>query len=680
MMKKIVTAVLAMISILNLSLAALAINYDNVRTVTSVSQTPAENIFRMEKSWKNFVLLDSTEEGFLVTSQEYFGTHVFDPDVTAVFDLNDSNNIAYWLNNDFLENGNEGDEIPEQMKKHILEYTWETEDPINDDGDKEVRCKIFLFTATMLKKYDSKFGMADGWDGTSPYRYFFLSSRMDNTVLVGYIEGGTSPGKAANAYGVKPVFWLDKSFFGSERVNLSTLGDNVRKVIIDNNTDQDLKKIYSADEVRKLTGGFAPQAQAVKCIGRPMVGQVLTGSYKYYSPDGKPEKGTTFKWLISDKVNGTYSTIAGENETTYTIRKEDIGKYIKFEVTPQTYTMVGYSVASEARNIAVEEGFAPVAENVRLIGDPYVGSRMILDYNFYDENQDVEGNTKIIFQISKDGKYFKDVQDSRQKELTTVTKGPYSDGRTYISNMYYNYNSGKNYIIQPSDAGGYIRGKVIPVSENYPYSGKTVYTEPMLVYERPAAEVTASEENGSYKADYSFDGKANKEDKTIFGWEYSNTKDGEYRAIAFTKTYNPQDTKGYYRFFAEPQNGIGQKGEKKVSEAFFNESSTEYFDEYAIEKGQTVFIKPEQPGALYSFKVRAHDIRDVQIESIDGLQMLLKEDDGELTIYIFSPGNKIIDVSEGIVKIISGAEELKVTDLRCAGDGKSVKTGFTVIK
>ena len=46
------------------------------------------------------LLLDVDEEGFFCTTKEFYGTQPFDPNGTGKFDIEDENNIAYWLNND----------------------------------------------------------------------------------------------------------------------------------------------------------------------------------------------------------------------------------------------------------------------------------------------------------------------------------------------------------------------------------------------------------------------------------------------------------------------------------------------------------------------------------------------------------------------------------------------------
>jgi hypothetical protein len=89
-----------------------------------------------------------------------------------------------------------------------------------------------------------------------------------------------------------------------------------------------------------INRNVVPVAQNVR-IANPAfakVGQTLSGSYTYYDADNDTESGTTFRWLISDSQSGTYTEIDGATSKTYTVVQDDLGKYLKFEVTPKAAT------------------------------------------------------------------------------------------------------------------------------------------------------------------------------------------------------------------------------------------------------------------------------------------------------------------------------------------------------
>ncbi len=77
-----------------------------------------------------------------------------------------------------------------------------------------------------------------------------------------------------------------------------------------------------------------PTATNVSISGSPSVGQILTGSYKYNNSSGIPEGISTYRWLYSTSLSGTYYAISGAASKTYKLTSNDAGRYIKFEVTP----------------------------------------------------------------------------------------------------------------------------------------------------------------------------------------------------------------------------------------------------------------------------------------------------------------------------------------------------------
>lgn len=91
-----------------------------------------------------------------------------------------------------------------------------------------------------------------------------------------------------------------------------------------------------AGPVGDTVGPQAPEARQVQIIGTPAAGSVLTGDYIYYDINEDAEEGSTFRWLISDSLEGTYTAIENATEKTFTVPAELLGKYIKFEVTPQS--------------------------------------------------------------------------------------------------------------------------------------------------------------------------------------------------------------------------------------------------------------------------------------------------------------------------------------------------------
>lgn len=122
-----------------------------------------------------------------------------------------------------------------------------------------------------------------------------------------------------------------------------------------------------------------PAASQVTITGEARVDTVLTGSYQYSDLDdgaGSNEGNSTFRWLSSDTVDGTYAAIDGATGKTYTTAEQDIGKYLKFEVTPVS-TQAPFSGAP-----LLSAAFGPVAGtdgDITASANAYPGAALTVD-------------------------------------------------------------------------------------------------------------------------------------------------------------------------------------------------------------------------------------------------------------------------------------------------------------
>ncbi len=108
-----------------------------------------------------------------------------------------------------------------------------------------------------------------------------------------------------------------------------------------------------------------PIASNVAITGTPYIGQTLTGSYTYSDVDGDLESISTFRWLCNNVATG-------DTGITYTVKVSDLGKYIKFEVTPvaQTGELIGLPVLSAPVHI-IPDGIEEFStENVSIYPNP----------------------------------------------------------------------------------------------------------------------------------------------------------------------------------------------------------------------------------------------------------------------------------------------------------------------
>jgi hypothetical protein len=441
------------------------VGYVSSRPATAVSETPKTNLFSIEGNSLKFILLDVDEEGFFCTTKEFYGTQPFDPDGTGKFDIEDNNNIAYWLNTTFIEDGGEiwNSKIssekyifPSKILEYAIERDWLCEagySATDYNEDYTVKAKLSLMSVTEWKKYNGKIGYADN---THIAYYYWLRS-VNGTIEPGdaapvmvVSSGGTAQfGKVRNGYGIRPVFYLDRSFFTNVKLDISLLGDNVKKILRENFLRDELRGIYDSSELEKIYKKLPPQAVSVNMSGVTQTGYLLEGTYKYESPEGEEEFNSEYRWLRSKKIDGPFSVIKGANSTEFQIRDIDEGYYFAFEVIPKSKSGVGVAVRSKVSATPVAKDFPCYAENVYIDGTPEIGERLIARYNYHDENRDVEDGTVIKWQNSDDGENFSDIKGS----------------------------TGLNYVISANDEGKYLRFQINVKSINSDIYAETVFSD-----------------------------------------------------------------------------------------------------------------------------------------------------------------------------------------------------------
>jgi hypothetical protein len=235
-------------------------------------ETPQENTFQIAGHDESFILLDSGEDPdstYFVMTKEAYGARAFDPDKTTKFDIEDSNNIAYWLNHEFITNGNGGMQLPPAIIEYIhQEHVWQTEGCRSNSlcpNDYETTAGIALLSQAEYTTYAPMFGVRDGI-GSSGEGWWLrtargLSAANPNLMLRIRTDqaalGQTHEVLAsyASTY-VKPVFYLKEDFLSKVKLNVGTMGNNVKRVFLDRYTPEQLQgqgtAQYNDDELKKI--------------------------------------------------------------------------------------------------------------------------------------------------------------------------------------------------------------------------------------------------------------------------------------------------------------------------------------------------------------------------------------------------------------------------------------------
>lgn len=256
-MKKLIAVVLAM-GILFSELFAMAAMVD--RTMTPypafAEKTPAKNIFKIVGSDEEFILLDNTKDGYFVLTKGVYSSKPFDPDNTHKFDVEDTNNVAYYLNHEFKEEG--------YLPKGILDNINEQKEWLTEAGTADGPCPtdfkqvfgIGLLSQSEWEKYAGSFGGKDditgnGWWLRSPRGI----SGAKNIALMAYLPilGTTMGWDAFAALPLRPCFYLNKDFFTKVKLQTGGLGSNVKKAVLSNVSAEQLAALgYTEKEINDL--------------------------------------------------------------------------------------------------------------------------------------------------------------------------------------------------------------------------------------------------------------------------------------------------------------------------------------------------------------------------------------------------------------------------------------------
>lgn len=254
----------------------------------STETTPPENIFKIDGSDKEFILLDTRNNDqakFFVMAKDFYGEQPFDTAANTSegqgsiakfnkFNSEQDTNIAYWLNNVFP---NEGNTLPEEIQNYIdWDYIWKTEPNKVGMSAYTTKAGIALLSAWELDKYHAKFGYQDSIskDNTAWYvRTAFAGSSWTSSMVLGAklnVNGTVYNGRLTNANGeraayIRPVFNIGKDFFSNVRLDINSLGENVKAA---------MRAVYDADELR----GIYTKNELIEKMGFPRDGEIIINS------------------------------------------------------------------------------------------------------------------------------------------------------------------------------------------------------------------------------------------------------------------------------------------------------------------------------------------------------------------------------------------------------------------
>ena len=377
-------------------------------TAGAVVNTPTEFIFEVKGTGKKFILLDNfiasgnpADNRYFVMSYDPFGTRFYDTAAEVddcMYNPEDVTNIGYYLNNDFLSEGN----LPSELVNHIdKDKVWKTEPLTTAHATYEFTAGVSLIAQVEYVAYANKIGTQDGiasgtWGWWTRTKRSSAASMLNILCATPGTTGQLAPNSKVST--VRPVFYLTNDFFKNVAITLpsETMGiSNVRQTIAENFVKSDL---YGADytdgEIDAMFAPFEPAAKNVETIpvaisldGKTNTellaeGEKLDCTYDYVDITNTPESGSTYQWYRSSSQASGFTKITGAAGRQYTMTAEDVGKYLKVYVTPSNGAINGKEVISTNALGPILAALPPVGKNASITGIAAIGKTLTASFDY----------------------------------------------------------------------------------------------------------------------------------------------------------------------------------------------------------------------------------------------------------------------------------------------------------
>ncbi|HEX2936348.1 MAG TPA: PKD domain-containing protein, partial [Bacteroidales bacterium] len=269
-----------------------------------------------------------------------------------------------------------------------------------------------------------------------------------------------------------------------------------------------------------------PVASNVYIAGTAKYSSSVTANFTYGDVDQDSPGTPTYKWFIASVKNGSYTQITGATQITYTIKLEDVGKYIFFEVTPVALSGELLGTPKNSDTVYIQNQ-APVASNVYIQGNLEYGSIVRGKYTYSDLENNAQGTSLF--------KWYRAESSSGLNK--TAIPG---------ANM-------ETYVIQLADLGQFISFEVTPMASSGTITGVPVgssFAGPLL---NAAPKATNLQIMGTQAVcrvltgQYTYtDSEGDEEGYTTFRWFRASVING-------TKTEIPGATQITYTLTLEDQ-------------------------------------------------------------------------------------------------------------------------------
>ena len=225
--------------------------------------TPPENVFRVRGSQQSFILLDtegSDTSKFFILAKDFYGSKPFDKNNSQILNPAGKDNIAGYLNGDFLAADEGSGGLCADVKKYIdSEHEWTTNAPLRNgeiDRDYKTVMGVNLLSLAEYNKYKKKIGCrdnsTDAWFLRSGLR-FYTSSHYMHCVSVTPSADNIINRTPQTSMAIRPAFYLSRDFFKNVKLDLEKTGGNVKRTVAALYSAEELKNAgYTEAEIKSL--------------------------------------------------------------------------------------------------------------------------------------------------------------------------------------------------------------------------------------------------------------------------------------------------------------------------------------------------------------------------------------------------------------------------------------------
>ena len=295
-----------------------------------------------------------------------------------VFDPENSNSLAYYLNQDSYINA----QFP-IMKPYIENHTWYTE-ATTDQAAYSATCKIMLPSVTELVENIDRMGIVDSDKvktadqllktrtpynnaGTKDYtnevdkNKYARSSVWFVRLLSGNFLMYAEPTPYRYSSPERACFYLSADFFKNVKCTSTVANGALAQILKENMSVLEMLDMgYTEDELTAL--GIAveyPTAVDTEVKGHLAVGGTIYADFEWSHKNAETGEGkTTYQWY----KNG--EKIVGETGVSYMLTADDAGAEIKVEITPvDEFGQKGRSVFAQAGTVSNKSLEVSIAES-----------------------------------------------------------------------------------------------------------------------------------------------------------------------------------------------------------------------------------------------------------------------------------------------------------------------------